>query len=233
MGNNASKAGDGRGGGAPPRARAPGPGGPRMDQARQKPMTLKDGYNQLVHAFIRPPRARYQVSDLGPTTFRVGGSWFKRTDTKLVNNRGLELASSFWEPRNAKEGSVRPCVMYLHGNSSCRAGVLEMLPNLLVAGFSVFAFDFAGCGHSEGEYISLGFYEKDDVATAVAWLRDCGRVSTIGLWGHSMGAATSMMFAHTDPSVAAMVLDCAFSDLQQLVRPSLHLFCRFCSPLPR
>ena len=40
-----------------------------------------------------------------------------------------------------------------------------------------------------------------------------GTVSTIGLWGHSMGAATALMFAHTDPSIAALVLDCGFAGL--------------------
>ncbi len=186
---------------------------------------LKDGYDQLVHAFIRPPRAVYQLSDLGPASFRVGGRWFRRTDLTLKNPQGLSLACSFWEPGSPAGGTMfaRPCVVYLHGNSSCRAGVLEMLPSLLVAGFSVFALDFAGCGHSGGKFISLGHFETGDVATAVRYLRECGRVTTIGLWGHSMGSATSMMFAHTDPSVAAMVLDCAFANLQQVVRPRVRL----------
>lgn len=193
-------------------------------------MTLKQGYDELVHAFIRPGRAEYSLSDLGPSTFRVGGTWFARRDISLINPRKLKLECSFWEPQiprpaagdgaDSPKPKPRPCVIYLHGNSSCRAGALEMLPSLLMAGFCVFAMDFAGCGLSEGKYISLGYYEKDDVATAIKYLRECGRVSTIGLWGHSMGAATSMMFAHTDPSVAAMVLDCPFADLQQLVSAS-------------
>jgi hypothetical protein len=31
-----------------------------------------------------------------------------------------------------------------------------------------------------------------------------------------MGAATALMFAHTDPSIAALVLDCGFADLKQV-----------------
>lgn len=53
---------------------------------------------------------------------------------------------------------------------------------------SVFCFDFAGSGISEGEYVSLGYYEKDDVACVVKHLRESGLVSTIGMWGRSMGA---------------------------------------------
>ena len=40
-----------------------------------------------------------------------------------------------------------------------------------------------------------------------------GIISTISLWGHSMGAATALAFSHTDPSIAALVLDCAFAGL--------------------
>lgn len=48
---------------------------------------------------------------------------------------------------------------------------------------SLFCFDCAGSGLSEGEFISLGWYERDDVDTVVEWLRNSNRVSTIGLWG--------------------------------------------------
>ncbi len=63
--------------------------------------------------------------------------------------------------RPAKE---LPCVVYLHGNSSCRAACLDSLEVVLGVGATVFALDFAGSGQSEGEYVTLGEYEKDDVA---------------------------------------------------------------------
>ena len=45
---------------------------------------------------------------------------------------------------------------------------------------------------SEGDYVSLGHYEKDDLSAVVDFLRQSGRVSTLGLWGRSMGAATAL-----------------------------------------
>lgn len=80
----------------------------------------------------------------------------------------------------------------------------------------MFSFDFAGCGLSEGEYISLGYYEKDDLETVINHLRESGKVSTIGLWGRSMGAVTALLHGHRDPSIAGMVLDSPFSDLKDL-----------------
>ena len=80
----------------------------------------------------------------------------------------------------------------------------------------MFAFDFAGSGKSDGEYVSLGYYEREDLSCIVAHLRATNVVSTIALWGRSMGAATSLMFGDRDPSIACMILDSPFADLTQL-----------------
>lgn len=109
-----------------------------------------------------------------------------------------------------------PCVIYMHGNSSARVEALESVTVLLPANITVFCFDFAGCGHSEGEYISLGWYEREDLQIIVEYLRKERRVSTIGLWGRSMGAATALLYADRDPSIAGMVLDSPFSKLSDL-----------------
>lgn len=42
-------------------------------------------------------------------------------------------------------------------------------------------------------------------------------MSTIGLWGRSMGAVTAIMYGDRDPSIAGMVLDSPFSSLKTLV----------------
>ncbi|CAE8684411.1 unnamed protein product, partial [Polarella glacialis] len=80
----------------------------------------------------------------------------------------------------------------------------------------VFCLDFAGSGLSDGEYLSLGYYERDDLAVAVDYLRESNRVTCIGLWGRSMGASTALLHADRDPSIAGLVLDSPFSDLKVL-----------------
>jgi fermentation-respiration switch protein FrsA (DUF1100 family) len=110
-----------------------------------------------------------------------------------------------------------PCVIYLHGNSSCRLEALDAVTYLLPSNITLFCFDFAGCGLSQGEYISLGWYERDDLNQIVEHLRKERRCSTIGLWGRSMGAVTSLLHGDRDPSIGGMVLDSPFSDMKQLV----------------
>ena len=89
------------------------------------------------------------------------------------------------------------------------------LSNLII-GIGLFALDFAGSGHSEGEYISLGKYEVDDIKAAVDYLRKCGKVSQIGLWGRSMGAVTALMYSAADSKISALVVDSPFSSLKEL-----------------
>lgn len=88
----------------------------------------------------------------------------------------------------------------------------------LACGMTVFAFDFSGCGQSDGQYISLGHFEKDDLQAVTDYLRQTDRISTIGLWGRSMGAATALLHADRDPSIAGLVLDSAFCDLEELAQ---------------
>lgn len=82
---------------------------------------------------------------------------------------------------------------------------------------TLFCFDFAGCGLSEGEYISLGWYEREDLQIVVEHIRKHRRVSTIGLWGRSMGAVTALMYGDRDPSIGGMILDSPFSNMKLLV----------------
>ncbi|XP_058077840.1 uncharacterized protein LOC131226142 isoform X2 [Magnolia sinica] len=101
--------------------------------------------------------------------------------------------------------------------SGCRADASEAAIILLPSYITVFALDFSGSGLSEGEHVTLGWNEKDDLKAVVNHLRADGNVSCIGLWGRSMGAVTSLMYGAEDPSIAGMVLDSPFSNLVDLM----------------
>lgn len=134
-----------------------------------------------------------------------------------MSSRGMKLRCSHFLPDlPSGRAEPRPCVVYLHQNASCRLEAFQLVPLFLPLGISLFCFDFAGCGESDGDYISLGWFERDDLADCVKHLRDSGLVSSIGLWGRSMGAVTALMHADRDHSIAGMVLDSPFCNLRQL-----------------
>lgn len=164
----------------------------------------KLGYQQLVNAIIRPPRCNYSLEHLGPKTFKIGDKKFYRRDFELRNPRGLLLMCSQWSPE-VRANDVLPCVIYMHGNSSARLEGIPQLLTVLALGATMLSFDFAGSGLSDGEYVSLGAFEKDDLKAVIEYLREEGLTSSIALWGRSMGAATAMLHGERDPSIAGMV----------------------------
>lgn len=175
-------------------------------------------YEELWKAVIRPNRDRYNDKDLGPMKFSFREKWFKRTDFSISNKKNYKLACSFWEPFDEeREYPKLPCVIYLHGNSSSRCEIIPEIKYFLPRNITVFSFDFAGCGRSEGEYISLGWHEQDDVECVVNFLRKSNKVSSIGLWGRSMGAVTALMYGSKDLSIAGLVLDSPFCSLRVLI----------------
>ena len=177
-------------------------------------------YEFLWKAIIRPGRDdSYDEEDLGPYKFEIRDNCYKRTDFELINNRGYKLICSFWEPFDEERERINlPCVIYLHGNSSSRCEAFSQVRFLLPKNICLFSFDFCGCGKSEGDYISLGYYEKDDVHCIVEYLFKSKKVSKIGLWGRSMGAVTALMYASEHPSlISALVLDSGFYSLNTLI----------------
>ena len=183
------------------------------------PTQIEISYETLWKSIIRPPRDEYDIDQLGEKKFYHKGKVFIRHDYELINKRGNLIKCSFLEHDiNTRSDYLMPVVVYLHGNSSSRIEGFRNAPDLLKNGINIVMFDFAGCGLSEGEYISLGWYEKDDVKLIIDFVEKLPGVLNIGLWGRSMGAATTMFYAHSDPRIKAICMDSPFGDFKLLAK---------------
>ena len=117
---------------------------------------------------------------------QLDGAAGRPTCRLLFTGRKQRTPSFYFEKAGA-----RVCVIYLHANASCRAEALMIMADVLACGATLYAFDFAGCGHSEGDFITLGWFEQDDVAAVIRHLRDQQLVTAVALWGRSMGASSA------------------------------------------
>ncbi|XP_020393053.1 uncharacterized isoform X6 [Zea mays] len=180
---------------------------------------------QFVNFVIRPPRSEYNPDQyLWEKEFILAGRKYKRLDLELTNARGYILKCSHYVPAFIPENTALPCVVYCHGNSGCRADANEAAVILLPSNITVFTLDFSGSGLSGGDYVSLGWHEKEDLKCAVSCLRDNKQVSTIGLWGRSMGAVTCLLYGAEDPSIGGMILDSAFTNLYDLMMELVDVY---------
>ena len=184
------------------------------------PNDIKYNYETLWKFIIRPPRDIYDEEMFGEPIFEYNNKLIIRHDFNLQSTNGYNLKCSFFEPDlESRPSPVMPVVIYLHGNSSSRLEGLRMLHQLIKINVNLFVFDFAGSGLSEGDYISLGYHESHDLGVIIDFISKYPGVGKIGLWGRSMGAATTMIYAHKDEErIKCIVMDSPFADFSKLAK---------------
>ncbi|KAH8046374.1 palmitoyl-(protein) hydrolase [Aureococcus anophagefferens] len=216
------------------------------------PRRAKSAWRTVVRLVIRPPRASYDVGELGPLSFEIPSLRDAqkklacvRSDFTVVNDDGLKLACSLWSrvldaddfddratwrrPGKASteqrpKAFEKPCVLYLHGNASCRLECLPHVAPLLMLGLRVCAVDTSGSGLSEGEFVTLGEREAKDAACVAAHLVAAKRASVVALYGRSMGGVAAILGGARKAAfggarrgvVACVVADSPFASLAGL-----------------
>ncbi|MCX6026554.1 MAG: alpha/beta fold hydrolase [Chloroflexi bacterium] len=139
----------------------------------------------------RAPNERRSPAEFGLTFEEIG---FPARDG--VGLRG------WWIPA---PGSART-VIFLHGQGGSMDPDVQYAPALHAAGFNVLMFDFRAHGRSQGDFVSVGYLERQDVLGALDWLAQRGQ-DRVGLLGFSMGGAVAMLTAPIAPQVRAIVSD--------------------------
>jgi len=189
------------------------------------PRRAKAAWRTVVRLVIRPPRASYAIEELGPLSFDIPLLDGKtapcvRSDFSVQSDEKKQLKCSLW---CRAFGENAPCVLYLHGNASCRLEALPHIAPLLILGISVCAVDTTGSGSSEGEFVTLGLREAADASAVAAHLIANQRATRVALYGRSMGAVAAILAGARKAGFSSqgvapcVVADSPFASLSQLV----------------
>jgi pimeloyl-ACP methyl ester carboxylesterase len=140
---------------------------------------------------------------------------------------GLSYEDVSFAPRNGRlklqgwllNGSPgAPYLIFVHGLGSQRTDTqsLELAARLVRdEGYSVLLFDLRAHGDSEGDRITAGQLERDDVLGAYDFLLSRGAQSGgVGLRGLCYGAGIAIMAAAREPGIAAVVADSTFASVE-------------------
>jgi pimeloyl-ACP methyl ester carboxylesterase len=184
---------------------------------------LAQKYDSIWQTFILPDRMSYLTESLGPEFRRLDrDAVYQRQDFKCTNVRGEKLECSFFKHQSSEHSKAMEadtCLLYLHSHGGNRLEGLTLLRQAASLKMNLCCFDFAGSGHSEGKYTTLGLRESEDCRVVVETLmRTLGQRKFV-LWGRSMGAVAAILYAAgKQPHIKSLVLDSPFSDVEQMVR---------------
>ena len=139
-------------------------------------------------------------------------------DVRFTTVDGLEIAAWYVPSAN---GAV---IILVHGLGSNRGELLEMAAALQETGFGALLVDLRNSGDSSGSVTTLGLLESRDVIAGVDFL--VGRTEVdperIGIYGMSMGAATTLMSAGQDERLKAVVSAAGFTSIEANIRDSVQ-----------
>ena len=124
------------------------------------------------------------------------------------------LLRGWWLPAPQPKWTV----IALHGHRGARHHCVGIGAALRRRGANVLLFDHRGRSSSEGDLMSLGYYEVLDALTAIGYSLSRAPEVPLGLIGYSMGAAVAVMAAARDERVRAIVADSPFASERDLVR---------------
>jgi uncharacterized protein len=127
------------------------------------------------------------------------------------------LLRGWWLPAP----QAKRTVIALHGHKGARHHCVGIGAALWRREANVLLFDHRGRGSSEGELMSLGYFETLDALAAVGYALSRAPGLPLGLIGYSMGAAVAVMAAARDERVGAIVADSPYASERALVRTLL------------
>ena len=137
-----------------------------------------------------------------------------------VTSDGLKLAGWFVPSDN---GAV---IIMQHGYKSTRDELLNEAQMLHRHGYGALITSIRAHDYSEGEMITFGMYEVDDLEAWYQYLiaRDDIDPDRIGMLGNSFGGMLAIEFTARNKNIGAVVAHSAFSSLNDTVETSVEYF---------
>lgn len=125
-------------------------------------------------------------------------------------------------------GKPAPAIILSHGYGSNRSELLTLAFELWKAGYNVLVYDLRGHGESPVKWSGLGAYEKEDLLSAMKFLRNRTNETgqplldgRVGLYGVDLGGYISLVAASQDPMIKAVAVDSAYPDVSHFMNYQL------------
>ena len=140
-------------------------------------------------------------------------------ELEIISHDGFKLKGYYY---NKYKDSKKVMIIH-HGYTANHYVCIQFLDIFFDEGFNILLIDMRSHGESEGQYITYGYKEKEDLNLWVDLIRDrIGEDGVIGLHGQSMGGATVLMYGGAYPEkVDFIIADCAYSNGKEILKYQL------------
>jgi dipeptidyl aminopeptidase/acylaminoacyl peptidase len=129
-------------------------------------------------------------------------------EIKLKTSDGIILESWYIPSPNSKKG-----IVLVHGHGGMRNEGLRFATELHKAGFNLLALNLR---LNAGQFASMGFHERKDVTAGLDFLINDKKLDSVGLFGFSMGAATSIITMEADQRVKAGLFSSSYTSAMDI-----------------
>lgn len=185
---------------------------------------VKDKQPAPTEDFVDPEALRLETNMVNDIILR--DAWmnemdFENREVSIQSHDGLRLGGHAF----LQDVPTNRWVIACHGYQSGEGETLLIGRHFYEQGFNVLTISMRAHGKSEGDYIGMGYLDKDDLVSWTNALIEKYPDSEIVYHGTSMGGATVLMASGLDlpHQVKAIVSDCAFSGIWDIFAAELKL----------
>jgi len=168
-----------------------------------------------AHNLLNAPMETRELPNDTPDDFKLAYE-----DVTVTNPDGQKLVGWFIRGENDA------VIIMQHGYKSTRSELLNEAEMMHRHGYNVLVTSIRAHDYSEGELITLGKYEVDDMEAWYQYLLTLDEINPkrIGLLGNSYGGMLSIQYAAQNKNIKAVVANSAFSSMTDTVSTSVKHF---------
>jgi uncharacterized protein len=176
----------------------------------------------FIHRLTHPPRTELYGSPRDFQLILQKPMWFEE---KWKNSDSTQSVG--WL---LSRGKPAPAIILSHGYGSNRSELLTPAFELWKAGYNVLLYDLRGHGESPVKWSGLGTYEKDDLLSALKFLKNRTNENgqplldgRVGLYGVDIGGYISLVASTQDPMIKAVAVDSVYPDVSHFMNHQLKI----------
>ncbi len=116
-----------------------------------------------------------------------------------------------------KNDNSKGTILLIHGWNDTKEDLLNHSAYLYKNNYSSLLFDLRAFGDSDGDFTSLGYFEKNDVLGAIDYIKSRDDINqNLGALGQSMGAASLVLATIETNDLKAIILDSSYATIHQV-----------------